>query len=143
MTRGNHHQANLEALLELLANAMEILGNAWEGPAAPTGLSRATEAEYNRLASKLQVLHRMTSKILGELRAGGEPDLEDLDLKVKEAGRTAEKLRMDWPTGEDADGQAAQFLNLLSEAADVTVGPVSAGTINWLVASARDANLLN
>jgi hypothetical protein len=75
--------ANLEALLNIMANGMEILGIAWGGPAMIMGFMC--------------------------MSAG----TQDAAKKV------------------------------LSGAAGVTGGLATPGVINWLVASARDANLFN
>jgi len=134
-----NHVANLEALMALVGNGLEALASAWDEPAGGDGFRPSTEAEFNKLSTKLQGIRKHTTMTLAELRAGrGEAELDELDLKVKDAGRTAEKLRIDWR----AEGQADEFLTLLSEAADVTIGPTPAGTINWLVTSARDGSLL-
>jgi hypothetical protein len=140
---GTNHVANLEALLKIVANGTEALTGAWEGPvSSPKAGARSgagMEAEFNKLASRLQGIQKLAGRTLSELRAGrGEAELEDLDHRLKDAGRVAERLRIEWR----AEGQADEFLELLSEAAEVTLGPMPAGTINWLVSSASDGSLL-
>jgi hypothetical protein len=49
-------------------------------------------------------------------------------------------LREHWPAAADLDTALGRFIDLLAEASEVTLGPRQLGVINWLVASARDAD---
>ena len=113
---------------------------------APELASQKAEAQSKALLGKLGALRQLVEHVIPRLQAGHTDDaeLEQVDFRLKDAARAADRIRASWPqAAPGGDNSAARFLALLADAADVTVGPDPLGASNWLVASARDANLFS
>src|SRR5436190_23743536 len=95
-----NHLPNLEALRKLLGAGTQRLGVAWAAPSATPSFKQQHEQSYRKLDAKLREIQAMEVRVSAELRAGRETEeLEQIDFRLKEAGRIAEQLRADWPAG--------------------------------------------
>src|SRR5687767_1080538 len=106
-----NHQANLETLLHLIENGLEVLGMAWEGSRR---ITPENQAEIAKLNDKLQDIHRLASQALEALDAGdADAELEQVEFLLKDAGRSADRVRFNWKAADDQDSQLGQFIGLL------------------------------
>jgi hypothetical protein len=144
MSSRQNHVPNLETLLRVVERGREALARTWnEG--ADAALRSEHGGSYTQLDARLADVVRLTTAILGQLAAGQRAEdldeVEALEQVLKEAGRVADELRPDWPY---ADGAAlgAQFIEMLSDASEVTMGPAALASVNWLVSAARDARFV-
>jgi hypothetical protein len=139
-----NHVPNLEALLRVVERGKDLLARTWS-ERADAKMRSAHGGSYAQLEARLADVHRLTSAILGALGAGQRAEdldeVDQLELVLKEAGRIADELRPDWPYTDGA-AQSAQFIEMLSDASEVTMGPAALASTNWLVSAARDARFI-
>ena len=86
---------------------------------------------------------KISRKVWSSAGSSGPPQLMEITLGLRSLSWTAEQLQTTWPPAKDPDSDLGQFIDMLVEAAEVTLGPQRLGVINWLVSNARDANLFS